>query len=330
MSQDSTTRRIGDLISQGGLLCVFGVVVLGTEAPKFVIGSNTISLFVLYQIYAGVAFLVALLFLLAIRIGVVASYLESVFDHPISVFQRLCFVLYWFAFLVVLISGFVGNISDVPINEYLRLGILMFGMIWMFTVGYMLVRPSFPSRSDGVTIRMPSQQGSSESRTQRSEREGMVEGGSMSGDRIRDLDQWFQFAEKIGQERLTNFLWSASILLLACATIISSDTVSNLLANFLSVLGIIMSLLWIILGRRQAKFHGKIDYELRQAFREHKEPEQFAIYHIQQMKDYRDGQPRDVRLNQIELALSNRRFLWFVPVLFALAFVATLAVGIVS
>ena len=152
----------------------------------------------------------------------------------------------------------------------------------------------------------------------------------MSDNRIHNLDQWFQFAEKIAQERLYNFLWSTSILLLACATIISSDTAPNLLADFLSGLGMIMSLLWYILGRRQAKFHAKIDYELRQLLRKHEAPEQFAIYHIQQMKDSRDDQPRDMRLNLIELILSSRRFLWFVPVLFALAFAATLAVGIIS
>jgi len=150
----------------------------------------------------------------------------------------------------------------------------------------------------------------------------------MTDDRIRDLDHWFQFAEEIGQQRLYNFLWSASILLLACATILSSDKAPRVLADFLSGLGILMSLLWYVLGRRQAKFHGKIDHELRQLLSAHATPEQFAIYHIQHMKDSPETQPQDVRLTSIEISLSNRRFLWFIPLLFTVAFAATLIIGI--
>ncbi len=150
----------------------------------------------------------------------------------------------------------------------------------------------------------------------------------MGSNRIRDLDHWFQYAERVGQERLYTFLWAASILLLACVTILSSETAPDLLAVFLSILGIILSLLWYILGKRQAKFHSKIDQELRKALANHKEPEQFAIYHIQQMKDSPGKQPRDLRLNLVERILQTRRFLWIVPVLFALAFVVTLIFGI--
>lgn len=153
-------------------------------------------------------------------------------------------------------------------------------------------------------------------------------GGAKVDERIRDLDHWFQFAEEIGQQRLYNFLWVASILLLACATILSSDKAPRALAIVLSIAGIIMSGLWWSLGSRQSKFHEKIDHELRQLLRVDPEPKRYAIFHIQNMKDNPDGQPKAARLNPIELFLSNRRFLWFVPVIFLIVFVSTFVIAI--
>lgn len=140
-------------------------------------------------------------------------------------------------------------------------------------------------------------------------------------DKIKQLDQWFQFAETIGQSRLYNFLMAASILFLACAALMASEApYTHYLATALTILGMFISAMWSVLGTRQAKFHEKIDSELRNALQKLDERHQFAIYHIQQMKDAWKDQPKDMKLNRFERSLSNRRFLFFVPISFGVAF----------
>jgi hypothetical protein len=101
---------------------------------------------------------------------------------------------------------------------------------------------------------------------------------------ILQLDEWFRFAELIGQQRLYNFLMSASILLLACAAILSTTQGSKWFATSLSVFGQILSALWVIVGSRQCKFHEKIETEIDGILRKHACPKKFAITHVRSLK----------------------------------------------
>jgi disulfide bond formation protein DsbB len=152
-------------------------------------------------------------------------------------------------------------------------------------------------------------------------------------DQINAFDKWFQYAENIGQQRLYNFLMAASITFVGCATLLASTNIAgHLVAVLLAVLGMFMSVMWYILGRRQAKFHTMIEVNLSRLFNslgDCKNCEEFPIYHVMSMKDKTKPQQEDSRLslNPLEHWLSNRRFLSAVPVLFGLAFFVTLIIS---
>lgn len=153
-----------------------------------------------------------------------------------------------------------------------------------------------------------------------------LEERQVTDDELRQLDEWFRFAESIGQERLYNFLMAASILFLACATTITTGGIGTIFAIAVAGLGTFFSFLWWVLGKRQSKFHNKIDTELRIRFERHPTPEQFAIYHIHDMKT-RLEIDKSQELNKLEHFVSNRRVLRWVPILFGCAFIIAIILG---
>lgn len=139
---------------------------------------------------------------------------------------------------------------------------------------------------------------------------------------IREFDTWFRYAEEIGQHRLYNFLMSASILLLACATILTSQAAPWNLAKVLSVFGIILSFLWVIIGRRQHKFHVMLECEITKLLDGHPYKDKFTIYHVQNLK--KPPLPNTSnKLSFLERKLATRNFLWIVPGVFLLVFLLT-------
>lgn len=151
------------------------------------------------------------------------------------------------------------------------------------------------------------------------------------GDQINAFDKWFQYAEQIGQQRLYNFLMAASIIFVGCATLMAStkNTGGHILAILLSLLGIGMSWMWYILGRRQAKFHDMLEKNLRKRFEQLGYPDncehcdEFPIYHVYQMKIDNN------ELTCLERKWSNRLFLSAVPKWFGFAFFITLIITII-
>jgi hypothetical protein len=154
---------------------------------------------------------------------------------------------------------------------------------------------------------------------------------------IKAFDEWFRHAENIGQQRLYNFLMVSSIMLVGCATLMAST--KNIggpsLAIFLSILGIRMSRMWYIQGRRQAKFHDMVERNLLRLFKRLGFPnncehcEELPIYHVYQMKmDIMDGCHCKTKLTCSESKWSNRLFLSEVPKLFGCAFFITLMITI--
>lgn len=73
---------------------------------------------------------------------------------------------------------------------------------------------------------------------------------------IADAAAGFRHAQIVSQQRLSNFLLSASILLLGAAAVVSTDpTVQRqLFLGLLAVVGMALSIAWVILGLRQRTF----------------------------------------------------------------------------
>jgi predicted small integral membrane protein len=71
---------------------------------------------------------------------------------------------------------------------------------------------------------------------------------------INEVRVSFRHAETIVQARFYNYLMAVSILILAWAAFATSDPWSNFLRGVVAMLGLILSVLWSILGSRQRKF----------------------------------------------------------------------------
>ena len=138
---------------------------------------------------------------------------------------------------------------------------------------------------------------------------------------IREYDEWFRYAETIGQQRLYNFFMAASILLLACATILASEKSPICLSLGLSVCGFILSLLWTISGYRQVKFHEILEDKIDSLLEKHPLPFKFPIASIRNLKR---GIDSSIKLSFIEKFFSTRVFLWLVPVVFMAGFFLTI------
>jgi hypothetical protein len=109
---------------------------------------------------------------------------------------------------------------------------------------------------------------------------------------IRDFDEWFRYAEEIGQDRLGSFLFTASIILAAFATLYADHIFA--LALVLSFSGAFFSLVWVVIGTRQGKFHEMLERQIDRRLQEwdaigptgrpNARPDLFPIWHVRQMK----------------------------------------------
>jgi hypothetical protein len=163
---------------------------------------------------------------------------------------------------------------------------------------------------------------------------------------IDRFDEWFRYAETIGQQRLQSFLQTSSILLAACALFLSTCD-RELYSLPFSIIGIAFSFLWIYKGSRQSKFHRKLEQELERILKSSSHKEYFPGYHVLKMKS-KDPLPlsifcamalqrrccidsndsSDTTLGPIESWLSTRKFLWLVPGIFLFAYIACVIAAI--
>jgi hypothetical protein len=109
---------------------------------------------------------------------------------------------------------------------------------------------------------------------------------------IGKFDEWFRYAEEIGQQRLGSFLFTASIILAAFATLYAEDIFA--LALTLSLSGVFFSFIWVAIGTRQGKFHQMLESEIDRSLEEwdtlrrgattKQKLEQFPIWHVRDLK----------------------------------------------
>jgi hypothetical protein len=141
-------------------------------------------------------------------------------------------------------------------------------------------------------------------------------------DAINRFDEWFRYAETIGQQRLQSFLQISAILLAVSAAFQATKCRAVYSLPF-SLIGIVLSILWYFLGSRQSKFHDMLDKQLGSFLDKHPSKYTFPGYHVRLMK-----LPTDKRLWEIEHCLSTRKFLLIVPSLFLFVYLFSMAFAI--
>lgn len=150
---------------------------------------------------------------------------------------------------------------------------------------------------------------------------------------VRDYDVWFRYAEEIGQHRLYNFLMSASILILACATLMVGDGPGKkYVVTTMCILGVWLGFLWTVLGMRQKKFHEAFESQLslwlqKSGVIDYSIPAQILVGLKGDGLDLNDDSCRKkLELHWVEKHLgASRNFLILIPGVFVLVFLAVLA-----
>jgi hypothetical protein len=140
-------------------------------------------------------------------------------------------------------------------------------------------------------------------------------------DAIDRFDEWFRYAETIGQQRLQSYLQTSAILLAVCAVFLSAPKQAQYSLPF-SLIGIVLSLLWIVKGSRQSKFHQMLDQKLGEFLDKNPGKTNFPGYYVREMKSKNSGLLNAAELNAAERWLSTRMFLWLVPLIFLVAYIA--------
>jgi len=143
-----TAEPIGYSILQGTLFLLFGIVLLTVKAGELDILGHTLFTIpiVVFQVYAGIAFLLSAAYLIAVFKRKVALYLKNLFETPptsSSIPRSLCasfyFMFYLTAFLLVFIVGLVPSITRIPYDN-LRIPLLLIGYIWLGAIAFEYVR----------------------------------------------------------------------------------------------------------------------------------------------------------------------------------------------
>lgn len=134
-----------------------------------------------------------------------------------------------------------------------------------------------------------------------------------------DLESWFKYAEKIGQQRLYNFLMTESILLLAFAAVRGWDNRYLAIEESLLFLGLGVSILWFFQGTRQKKFHDVISMKLRAMLDNNEIDINKVAYKIidDLKREHKRKKPSNhIKLNILEHLFSTRQLLWIIPLCF--------------
>jgi hypothetical protein len=142
---------------------------------------------------------------------------------------------------------------------------------------------------------------------------------------ILDIAAWLRYAEGTAEQRLYSFVMAATLLLLGCATILASADAPLFVASVLAGCGLVLSLLWVIIGERQGKYHHRLGREANRLLRTQGAPGKFAIKYVQDVEFSPESVRDEARLNRLERWLSTRTFMWLVPTLFGTVFVVIFA-----
>jgi hypothetical protein len=97
-------------------------------------------------------------------------------------------------------------------------------------------------------------------------------------ERYRAITEHWKHTDQVRQWLLYNFLLAMSVLVLAWATIISSKDVHALIPASLTVLGILVSLLWIHVVRRASAYYEMYEQDARGVERQIRDSENWPFH----------------------------------------------------
>jgi len=141
-----TAEIISHPISRGTLFFLLGLLSLAVKDGEFsILGYKLFTVPVtVFQIYAVIAFLLSIAYLIAVFNEKVALRLRNLFEaRTSSRAQYLCasfyFMFYLSAFLLVFIAGLVLGVTRTP-YDYLQIPLLLLGLIWLGLIGFTFAR----------------------------------------------------------------------------------------------------------------------------------------------------------------------------------------------
>jgi hypothetical protein len=154
---------------------------------------------------------------------------------------------------------------------------------------------------------------------------------------IADAANWFRHAEIVVQQRFYNFLMAESILLLAAAAVLASDSLISrrVFVGTLASVGIVLSIAWTILGIRQKKFvdlHMDIIENLERQI-----DSQYKVLRvatpIAELRRGTTNNPIDgttITLSRNQLITRSSNLLWVGPIAFGIAFIVLLFLAFIG
>jgi hypothetical protein len=155
-------------------------------------------------------------------------------------------------------------------------------------------------------------------------KEGRDHGGAARPDSplqksLQRFDDWFRYAETVGQQRLSGYLFTVSITLASFATLYSRNIF--LLSVVVAVFGAAFSLAWAVVGVRQTKFHRMLEEQIDILIGQNRgAAAEFPIYYVRQLKCNQYKSEERIALSRWEHHLATRNFLFFVPGFFVVLY----------
>jgi hypothetical protein len=126
---------------------------------------------------------------------------------------------------------------------------------------------------------------------------------------ILKFEDWLRRTKQINQEGLYAYLIAEVILLVFNAS-------GSAFSIFLSLVGLLLSVLWLFMGLRQRKFQGMLDIELEKhllrLFPNDIDQAKFPTYHVRRLRN--GGRVGIYELNCCEQLLGSGELAWILPV----------------
>jgi hypothetical protein len=132
------------MLSHGILLFFFGLILLGLQENPLILFGYTIPIppIYFYRAFGGVALGISILFIVAIFRKQLSVWLENLLEEPPkSRWQGTIKWLYWVAFLVVYISGWLKGLAGIHIEKIAPEAVFGIGVVWFIVIAIVLLSP---------------------------------------------------------------------------------------------------------------------------------------------------------------------------------------------
>lgn len=119
---------------------------MGLQESPLILFGYTVSIptTYFYQVFGGIALGVSVLFVVAVFRKQLAAVLERILEEPPrSRWQGLVKWLYWVAFLIVYVSGWLKGLASIQAGRFHPNVVFWIGVAWFVVIAIVFVSPLF-------------------------------------------------------------------------------------------------------------------------------------------------------------------------------------------